>query len=212
MVFNSIFELLTVAADISQFASLKKTFDNHDQLQIMQRLDKIDDSLFNTLLKNQELIISLLGAIIMNKDLLNKITETQDKAKMDELGEIVIEAFNDLKHADRTKYNIIKYKLHKLAYGDHLSEEQAKHWVSKMKNKDGTLGEHWTYKQTEEVRYQYMPEANACDFYAALNMIYSDYYCTKFDDMDYITLTKDWLNDVDVGKDKTLKYYLFVVN
>ena len=48
------------------------------------------------------------------------------------------------------------------------------------------------------------------DFYAAMNMIYSDYYNPKFDTETYLMLTMDWLNDVDVGACKTLKYYMYV--
>jgi len=43
-----------------------------------------------------------------------------------------------------------------------------------------------------------------------MNMIYSDYYNPKFDTETYLMLTMDWLNDVDVGACKTLKYYMYV--
>ena len=44
-----------------------------------------------------------------------------------------------------------------------------------------------------------------------MNMVYSDYYNSKFDINTYIELARDWMNDTDVGEGKTLKYYLHVV-
>jgi hypothetical protein len=48
------------------------------------------------------------------------------------------------------------------------------------------------------------------DFYAVMNMIYSDYYNPKFDIETYVELAKDWLDDVDIGNCKTLKYYIYI--
>ena len=76
-----------------------------------------------------------------------------------------------------------------------------------MQNKDGTTGEHWSYEQTSPLAEQY----DKWDFYAVLNMIYSDYYNPRFDTNTYISLAKDWLNDKDVGSGKTLRYYMYVV-
>lgn len=49
------------------------------------------------------------------------------------------------------------------------------------------------------------------DFYAIANMVYSDYYNPRFDTNTYVQLAIDWLDDKDVGGDKTLKYYMKVV-
>ena len=48
------------------------------------------------------------------------------------------------------------------------------------------------------------------DFYAVLNMMYSDYYNSKFDISMYVELAKDWIHDMDID-DKILKYYYYVV-
>lgn len=210
--FNNIFEILTVASDISEFISLKKTFDNHDQLQIINRLDKQDDVIYGSLLNNQNIIIKLLGDLSMEiKRMMDKIIDNNKKEDMEDLGDIFVDMVYMLKHSDKEKYKDIKYKMYKMAYGDHLNEELAHKWVSEMQNKDGTVGEHWTYEQTEQVRKQYAPELNACDFYAILNMSYSDFYSEHFKTEDYISLTKDWLNDKDGSSCKALKYYIFVV-
>ena len=47
-------------------------------------------------------------------------------------------------------------------------------------------------------------------FYAIANMVYSDYYNLRFDTNTYVQLAIDWLDDKDVGGNKTLKYYMYV--
>ena len=210
--FNSIFELLTTVADVSELISLKKTFDNSDQLKLMQRLDKQDDVLFGDLLANQKIIIKLLGELIMNiKKIMSAIIDKGKKEDMYEMGEIFEDMLYDLKNTNKAWYKSIKYKMYKLAYGDHLNEELAHEWVNKMKNKDGTMGEHWTYEQTESVRHQYAPELNSCDFYAVLNSIYSDYYDKSLTTDNYVKLAIDFINDKDSYPDKPLRYYMFIV-
>lgn len=79
-----------------------------------------------------------------------------------------------------------------------------------MENKDGTKGEHWTYDQVAQLVRDKGIKCDVSDFYAVLNMVYSDYYNTKFDINVYIELAKDWLHDMDINN-KVLKYYYFVV-
>lgn len=124
------------------------------------------------------------------------------------LAEILTDLIYDVKHTDHSYYKHLEYKLHKMAYGDHLTEEQAHTWVEHMENKDGTKGPHWTMDQTN----QHAGRHNHADFYAVLNMMYSDYYNTKFDTATYIELANDWLQDSDVGEGKTLQYYMYVVH
>ena len=105
------------------------------------------------------------------------------------------------------EYLKVEHELYKLVYGEHLNDTLAYKWVSKMENKDGTKGAHWTIDQTN----QYAGNYDKYDWYAVLNMMYSDYYNPKFDTNTYIELAKDWLDDTAVGEGKTLKYYLYVV-
>lgn len=141
------------------------------------------------------------------KDYVKKIVKDENDEHMDCLNEMFDKLICDLKESDPEKYLHYKYKLHKLAYGEHLTEEMAREWVSKMKNKDGTVGEHWTWEQTSSLAEDY----NKCDFYAILNMVYSDFYNSRFDTNTYITMAKDWLSDKDVKPGKVLRYYLYVV-
>lgn len=143
----------------------------------------------------------------MHKELIKKIIEKGTPEDMECLKDIVLGLFDHIKICDRGEYKELEYKLYKIVYGEHLNEELAHKWVAKMENKDGTKGEHWTYEQTS----QYADKLNKCDFYVALNMVYSDFYNPKFDLATYIELAKDWLNDKDVDDGKLLKYYMFVV-
>lgn len=211
--FTNLFEILTVAADLSQFLTLKKSLDNSNELNIISKLDKIDDEIYGQLLKNQIIIIKLLGGLFMEiKKMLDKILEKNNPVDMDYLGDTFIRLVYSLKETDKMHYKDIKFKMHKLAYGDHLTEEQAKCWVYSMENKDGTKGAHWTYEQTEHVRMQYAPDIDKCDWFAVLNMVWSDNYNSKYDDMMYIELAKNFIYDKDVTPDKTLKYYLFIAS
>lgn len=123
------------------------------------------------------------------------------------LEEILTDLIYDVKRSDHGYYKAIEYKLHKMAHGEHLTDEMAHKWVDDMENKDGTKGPHWTIEQTN----QYAGRHNPFDFFAVLNMIYSDYYSPKFDTATYVELAEDWLDDADVHDGKTLKYYMRVV-
>ena len=87
-----------------------------------------------------------------------------------------------------------------------FSKETALYAVSKMKNKDGTKGEHWNYETTTKVLeakgYNFKP----CDWYYVLNMMYSDYYKPGRADDVYVEMACDFLNDVDGPKHKAKKW------
>lgn len=89
----------------------------------------------------------------------------------------------------------------------HFTKETAMHAVSKMKNKDGSIGGHWDYDTTTKVLKAKGYDFNPCDWYVALNMIYSDYYKTGRSDDTYIELAYDFLADKDAPEDKMKKYY-----
>lgn len=141
------------------------------------------------------------------KRTLDAIIAKNNVDDMKVLGEVFEELYEDSKLHNRDLSKDIKYKLHKLAYGHHLTKEMAEHWVECMENKDGTKGAHWSFEQAE----QYAGNHNKCDWYAVFNMMYSDYFNPAFDTSTYVKLANDWLDDKDVGEGKTLKYYLFVV-
>lgn len=147
----------------------------------------------------------------MHKENIQKIIEHGTIAQMHDMKEIFEDVIDYLKVEDYDKYLCAEYKLHCIAYDGHLGEKLAKHWVSKMKNKDGTCGEHWTWEQIVQVAKDKSLKYDLSDLYAVLNMVYSDFYSSKFDTGNYVDLAKDWLDDVDVNKYKLLKYYFFIV-
>jgi hypothetical protein len=86
----------------------------------------------------------------------------------------------------------------------HFTKDTAEYVVSKMKNKDGSIGEHWSYETTKRV----MPgDFHEADWYYVLNMMYSDYYKSGRTDETYIGLAKDFLDDADAPKGKAKRYY-----
>lgn len=95
-----------------------------------------------------------------------------------------------------------------------FTRHDAEEWTSRMRNEDGTYGAHWTPEETEQVRQAAGAHVEPCIWYAAMNMVYSD-YCgvarkhgadqTEF----YTDLAKAFLLDRDAGgpEEKTAAYY-----
>jgi hypothetical protein len=123
------------------------------------------------------------------------------------LRECLIYAVDKIKILDVDMYNDMELYIYRKAYGDHVSEHLAHKWVDSMQNKDGSRGPHWSKSQTDV----YAGAFDKNDWYVVLNMMYSDYYNSKFDTSTYIDLAKDWLSDKDSSECKLLKYYLYVV-
>lgn len=144
---------------------------------------------------------------MMHKDLIRKLVTDCKPEHEESLRKLFVDAMEDLEHYDEAAHKEIECELYKMVYGNHLNEDMAKEWVSNMKNKDGTTGEHWTIEQTS----QYMGEYNKYDWYTVMNMIYSDFYSPKYSTNDYVTLADDWLSDKDAKPDKLLNYYRYIV-
>lgn len=144
----------------------------------------------------------------MVKKMLNTIIKNGKDEDMEALGDIFMEMAHHLKACDYARFKDLKHKMYTIAYGEHLTEDLAKAWVSEMENKDGTHGEHWTMEQTN----QYAENYNKADWYAVMNMMFSDYYNPDFNAETYIKLAKDWIGDKDVADGKTLRYYMYVVD
>ena len=94
--------------------------------------------------------------------------------------------------------------------------QTAEDWTRRMKNEDGTTGAHWTMEQAEQVMRQHGIQCEPAEFYAALNMLYSD-FCEIFkkhgvNKIDfYADMAKAWLDDKDAVSDKLSAYYEYVV-
>ena len=96
-----------------------------------------------------------------------------------------------------------------------LTREQIISWVSAMENADGTHGGKWTLEQTERVRKQRSIDCDPLMFYAAMNMMYSD-YCKAVEKVNagsadlYAYMAKAFLDDQDARPHKLARYYCHI--
>lgn len=99
-----------------------------------------------------------------------------------------------------------------------FTKADAERWAEHMENADGTTGAHWTMEQTTAVADSIGVHAEPWIWFAALNMIYSDYWATaqkygvdrpEF----YADLAKEFLFDKDGGgpEAKLAGYYHGIV-
>lgn len=97
-------------------------------------------------------------------------------------------------------------------HADHLTAAQAKEWISSMHNVDGTTGPHWTYEQATQLMSQRSIDCNPIDFWAAVNMMHSDYalvaraYSTDTSSF-YADMAAAFLQDKDAATGKLVKYW-----
>lgn len=94
---------------------------------------------------------------------------------------------------------------------EHLSKADAESWTSHMKNSDGTVGAHWTFEQTQDVAKQRNITCDPNDFWAVMNMMYSDYcQVAKRQSVDtpgfYADMAKAFLEDADAADGKAYLY------
>jgi hypothetical protein len=140
------------------------------------------------------------------KELVYKYGRDGKTEVMEHLTEMVDDFVEEAKehHKDKVEHFLIGVDL---LLNPHFSKESAKYAVSKMKNKDGSTGEHWDYNTTTRVLESKGFDFNPCDWYVALNMIYSDYYKSGRSDDTYIELAYDFLSDEDAPTHKMKRYY-----
>lgn len=97
-----------------------------------------------------------------------------------------------------------------------LTADKAEHWVREMRNTTGAPGQHWTMDQTKQIMARHGYQCDPVEFYAAINMMWSDYAkaaqklgCDKEDF--YATMAEAFLNDEDARPDKLARYYEYIV-
>lgn len=88
-------------------------------------------------------------------------------------------------------------------------------WVEHMANADGTTGPHWTMDQASQLMTQKQISMDPEKFWAALNMIYSDYCMVAakmgVNNIDfYACMALAFLDDADAVPDKLTAYYKHV--
>lgn len=93
-----------------------------------------------------------------------------------------------------------------------LTHDEAEEWCDSMVNADGTKGCHWTLEQTQDVAKQRNITCDPNDFWAVMNMMYSDYcQVAKRQSVDtpgfYADMAKAFLEDPDAVDGKAYLYW-----
>lgn len=98
-----------------------------------------------------------------------------------------------------------------------LTSDKAERWVRGMRNATGAPGQHWTMDQTKQIMARHGYQDDPVEFYAAINLMWSDYVqaaqkvgCDK-EDL-YAALADAFLNDADARPDKLARYYAEIVD
>lgn len=99
----------------------------------------------------------------------------------------------------------------------HLTHDEAEEWCDSMVNADGTKGGHWTLEQTQDVAKQRGITCDKNDFWAAMNMMYSDYgKVAKMYSVDntnfYADMAAAFLQDKDAVDGKLVEYWVNIVD
>ena len=99
-----------------------------------------------------------------------------------------------------------------------FTERDAKAWTARMENTDDTTGQHWPMEQTTAVMRSRGLHYDPAVWYAAMNMIYSDYFKTAkkhgVNTVEFFAdMTDAFLDDKDAGgpEEKISAYYHCVV-
>lgn len=95
---------------------------------------------------------------------------------------------------------------------EHLTMAQAKDWLGKMQNADGTTGAHWSLEAASRLMVQRGIDCDPMDFWVTLNMMHSDYSkVAKAYSADnpnfYADMAAAFLCDEDAVKDKLVQYW-----
>lgn len=93
----------------------------------------------------------------------------------------------------------------------HDNEYDVKSWVKHMRNVDGSTGAKWTMEQVEPFRMKHAPAMEKEGFWAAMNMMHSDYSAVAIafsvDNPEfYASMARAFLADPDGGADKLQRY------
>jgi len=141
------------------------------------------------------------------KELYHYMT-TATEEQNDQAIEVLSEIMHDLQKKYPDYYRKYDKRLEDIYRHGSISAEEAHKYVSHMKNKDGSVGEHWTLAQVQSYMGDHpeLLDINPVCFYVAMNMMYSDYYKPTRTTDTYAALAKDFLSDKDAPADKLKRY------
>lgn len=143
----------------------------------------------------------------MHSELYEKVKDIPEEKKL-EMFCLIEDILKEVKRKYPTYYEAFENKLRELTHADGLTELEAKAFVAHMENEDGTRGAHYDSATVRRLigEHPHLKEFPMWDVYAALNMVYSDFYMPKFDTNTYLNLAYKFLNDKDARHDK-MKWY-----
>jgi len=134
-----------------------------------------------------------------------------EEATHEQLKSFLYDQFDRLKKAMPELYWEMECELYEHLYGNHFTSWKYDWAVSKLENKDGTMGPHWTVEQISDyAKPRGVPTVsyNIYDFSYVMNMLYSDYFGSVPDSVDtYFKMTKAFLEDKDAPEGKAYRYF-----
>ena len=149
------------------------------------------------------------------KHLIKEFSELSSPEIMRAWGEVLEDLMEELEEHDEELYWEFYKKFYLKTFGPHLRWDTLNKWVKNMKNEDGTTGEHWSLAETTQVATKYNVDFSHFtkeEWYAVLNMVYSDFFGAIPDSIDsYVKLAWKWLEDKDIPDGKLYYYYCDVV-
>ena len=144
----------------------------------------------------------------MIRKYIEKIGESKEVEKMNELGDMLVELVEELEESNPEEYKEYKEELYELAYGKKIDKDIALEWVNDMK----PIGEHWNMDQTKGAKESLGYNVGDIDFYVVANMMYNDYndIVTENEEL-ALKLANDWLHDEDAKEDKLYCYWKHII-
>ena len=147
------------------------------------------------------------------REYIDKIGENRKQEDMEELGDMLAELIYMTKESHHDIYEKYKMKLYTMAYGKVLTKEMAEEIVNNML----PYGEYWDMETTNSVKSQFgVKNISDIDFYVVMNKTYNDNKDTveRFAQDEtqqiqmYISLTNDFVNDIDAKEGKVFTYFM----
>ena len=133
------------------------------------------------------------------RQLMDEVVEHGQREQMEELGDVFDDLMEMLHEHHPEMYDKFYKKVEAIMQPDHLTEEEARKYVSHLHHKDGTKGEYFSYKQIEEFtcRNPELAKYDKHDIYYVINMLHSDFYKQKWDVDTYVMFALMWMDDPD---------------
>lgn len=140
----------------------------------------------------------------MIRKYIEKISETQDKDKMEKLADVLTDSLYDLKTYNKEKYEKYKNEIVGMAYDYVFPEEMAEEIVENM-----TDGEVWDMDTVKQVMQQNGINKPLTNFYVVLNAMGNDYdkVIPLGDVKTYVGLTNAFIDDDDAVENKVWEYF-----